>query len=47
TDKLISVDNILHKYIISWQTMHLYYQELLKMKNVVSPKYYQDDLYTK
>jgi hypothetical protein len=47
TDKLISVDNILHKYILSWQTMHLYYQELLKMKNVVSPKYYQDDLYTK
>lgn len=43
--QLKSIDNVLHKYILSWQTLHLYYQELLKMKDIESPRYYQDELY--
>ena len=45
-EKLKDVDNVLHKYIVSWQTLHLYYQAILKIKNIESPKYYQDSLYT-
>ena len=44
-DQLRSIDNVLHKYILSWQTLHLFYQEILKTKNIKSPKYYQDELY--
>jgi hypothetical protein len=43
--QLKSIDNVLHKYILSWQTLHLYYQELLKIKDIESPRYYQDELY--
>ena len=43
--QLKSIDNVLHKYILSWQTLHLFYQEVLKIKNIEFPKYYQDELY--
>jgi hypothetical protein len=45
--QLTSLDNVLHKYILSWQTLHLYYQEILKIKNIEFSRYYQDDLYSK
>jgi hypothetical protein len=45
--QLKSLDNVLHKYILSWQTLHLYYQEVLKIKDIHFPRYYQDDLYSK
>jgi hypothetical protein len=44
---LMSLDNVIHKYILSWQTLHLYYQEVLKIKDMEFPRYYQDDLYSK
>lgn len=46
-EQLKSLDNVLHKYILSWQTLHLYYQEILKTKDIEFPRYYQDDLYSK
>lgn len=45
-ENLKNVDSILHKYILSWQTLHLYYQELLKIKNIQFPQYYQTELYS-
>jgi hypothetical protein len=42
---LKSLDNVMYRYILSWQTLHLYYQEVLKIKNIESPRYYQDELY--
>jgi hypothetical protein len=44
---LMSLDNVIHKYILSWQTLHLYYQEVLKIKDIEFPRYYQDDLYSR
>lgn len=44
-EQLKSLDNVLHKYILSWQTLHLYYQEILKTKDIEFPRYYQDELY--
>lgn len=45
--QLKGIDNVLYKYILSWQTLHLFYQEVLKIRNIVFPKYYQDELYPK
>ena len=42
---LENVNNILYQYIYSLQTFHLYYQEILKIRNIETPKYYQEDLY--
>ena len=46
-ESLKSVDSILHKYILTWQTFHLYFQEFIKLKNVSVEKYYQPSLYHK
>ena len=42
---LENINNILYQYIYSLQTFHLYYQEILKLRNIQTPRYYQDDLY--
>ncbi len=47
SESLENVNNIFYQYIYSWQTLHLYFQEVLKTRNIQTPKYYQDDLYLK
>lgn len=47
SELLQNVNNIFYQYIHSWQTLHLYFQEILKIRNIQTPKYYQDDLYSK
>lgn len=42
---LKNINNILYQYIHSLQTFHLYYQEILKIRDIETPKYYQKDLY--
>lgn len=44
-ETLKNINNILYQYIYSWQTLHLYFQEILKIRNIETPKYYQADLY--
>jgi len=44
---LQTVNNVFYQYIYSWQTLHVYFQEILKIRNIQTPKYYQDDLYLK
>ena len=39
-EQLLSIDKILHKYILSWQALHLYFQELLKIRQLEVEKYY-------
>jgi len=39
-DQLLSIDKILHKYILSWQALHLFFQELLKIRQLEVEKYY-------
>ena len=39
-EQLLSIDKILHKYILSWQALHLYFQELLKIRKLEVEKYY-------
>ncbi len=46
-EKLKNIDVILYKYILTWQTFHIYFQELIKIKNIPTEKYYQPSLYVK
>jgi hypothetical protein len=46
-EKLKNIDVILYKYILTWQTFHIYFQELIKIKNIPIEKYYQPSLYLK
>ena len=39
-EQLLSIDKILHKYILSWQALHLYFQELLKIRKLEVEEYY-------
>ena len=39
-EQLLSIDKILHKYILSWQALHLYFQELLKTRKLKVEEYY-------
>jgi hypothetical protein len=39
-EQLLSIDKILYKYILSWQALHLYFQELLKIRKLEVEKYY-------
>ena len=39
-EQLLSIDKILHKYILSWQALHLYFQELLKIRKLKVEEYY-------
>ena len=39
-EQLLNIDKILHKYILSWQALHLYFQELLKIRKLKVEEYY-------
>lgn len=41
---LLKVDDILYRYIASFQAIHMYYQSVLSVRNISTPDYYPSEL---
>lgn len=45
-DLLKSIDNILHPYIEAFICVHVYYQQLLKIRDIITPDYWPAKYYS-
>lgn len=45
SEKLLQLDKVLHPYIQAFICIHVYYQQLLKIRNIDTPKCWPDKYY--
>lgn len=44
-DKLLQLDKVLHPYIQAFICIHVYYQQLLKIRDINTPRHWPDKYY--